>query len=236
MEKLPSEKSPTESLPIILHGFGRMGECLDKQIRSFSGLELLFVLTDKKQNFSFKKTPVCIDFSHAEAFDSVALWCEKNSVPLVSGTTGLSPLQFEKLEKLAPVVPTFWTSNFSPGVFLFGKLIRLLANSPWKSWYIEETHHKQKKDNPSGTAKTLEKIARECFNTPASKKTWGKRIGDVFGIHEFACQAKDEEIKITHKALSRNLFAQAALKVSFWLSQQKPGPLYTMEDFMENAP
>ncbi|MEQ1721944.1 MAG: dihydrodipicolinate reductase C-terminal domain-containing protein, partial [Pseudobdellovibrio sp.] len=93
---------------------------------------------------------------------------------------------------------------------------------------IEEIHHTQKKDNPSGTAKTLHKDLEKIINKKVQLQQ-GLRIGGVFGVHTLSAASSNEMITMQHQALNRTVFAEGALLASDWLVSQKSG-LYSMDD------
>jgi 4-hydroxy-tetrahydrodipicolinate reductase len=96
---------------------------------------------------------------------------------------------------------------------------------------VEEIHHTQKKDNPSGTAKTLhsdlEKIVNKKVTLPR-----GLRVGHVFGIHKVTASSKSEKITFEHTALNREVFAEGALKAARWIVNKKYG-YYSMDSLQE---
>ena len=151
----------------------------------------------------------------------------KQATPIVSGSTGLREKDFNLVRKQSAARPIFWASNMSPGLWAFRqamKSFQLISNFDFA---IEEIHHTQKKDRPSGTAKTLqldlEKIIEKKIETPSSH-----RLGSIFGIHTITAASSHEMITMQHQALNRSVFAEGAVKAALWLSKQKSG-FYSME-------
>lgn len=98
---------------------------------------------------------------------------------------------------------------------------------------IIETHHKTKKDAPSGTAKILkENIAKVQKQKYSNIKIHSVRVGDIIGEHKVMFVAKGESIEIIHKVYSREIFAYGAILAAKFLSSQKPG-LYNMQDILD---
>jgi 4-hydroxy-tetrahydrodipicolinate reductase len=128
--------------------------------------------------------------------------------------------------------PIFWASNMSPGLWAFRQAMKGLQSIASFDFAIEEVHHTQKKDKPSGTAKTLhadlEKITGKKIETPTSF-----RLGGVFGVHTIYAASSNEVITMQHQALNRTVFAQGALLASHWLVQ-KPAGYYSMDDLFSN--
>jgi 4-hydroxy-tetrahydrodipicolinate reductase len=171
---------------------------------------------------------VWIDFSSAEGLMSLLSATEKNKTPIVSGSTGLNENHFTALKKNSKTRALFWASNLSPGLWAFRQAIKSLGSISDFDFVIDEIHHNQKKDNPSGTAKTLqidvEKTIGRKIKTPLSH-----RIGGVFGVHNVIAASKNEVITLQHQALNRNVFAEGALKAAEWVVEQKSG-FYSMDD------
>lgn len=174
---------------------------------------------------------VFIDFSRAEFFETVCDYCIKNKLPLVSGTTGLDKKQKEILKSTSKKIPVLWASNMSLGVNTLNSLLKKLKPLDSYDFYIEETHHGQKKDSPSGTALTL----KENLEKAISKKTKdvvAMRGGGVFGQHRIIILGPEETLILEHNALNRTVFARGALSAAEWLKSQKAG-LYSMEDVLK---
>jgi 4-hydroxy-tetrahydrodipicolinate reductase len=176
-----------------------------------------------------------------------AIWCVQNNKPLVSGTTGLSEGQLLGLKAYAEHIALLSAPNMSLGVNLIDALLPQLK--PLVGEFdieIVETHHRLKKDSPSGTAlrwaKTLAKtFGRKIVNSRPEGVTQGRdkeeiyvhamRGGTVPGEHTIYFFGPDEVIEITHRAASRLIFAKGAVMAAKWIIGQKPG-LYSMKDVL----
>lgn len=175
-----------------------------------------------------KQVNVWIDFSSPEGFFELVKITEKEKTAIVSGTTGFSEKEFTEFKKIAKIRNLFWASNMSPGLWTFRQALKNFKTLAHFDFAIEEIHHTQKKDKPSGTAKTLhrdlESVVQKKIDTPVSH-----RLGGVFGIHTVFAASPNEVITLQHQALNRTVFAEGALLAATWLSKQKTG-LYTMDD------
>ncbi|HEV2966273.1 MAG TPA: 4-hydroxy-tetrahydrodipicolinate reductase [Chthoniobacterales bacterium] len=175
-----------------------------------------------------KDCDVAIDFSNANATDEICRAASQNRKALVIGTTGHSPEQRNVIEKTAKSVPIVFASNFSVGVNTLFALTRRAAEilgSEFKP-EIVETHHTQKKDAPSGTAKALGEILKEAGKSDVPIQSI--REGDVVGEHTVTFVGPSERLELTHRAGSREIFARGALRAAEWIVG-KPAGLYSMQ-------
>jgi 4-hydroxy-tetrahydrodipicolinate reductase len=178
-----------------------------------------------------KDCDVAIDFSNANATDEICRAASQNRKALVIGTTGHSPEQRNVIEKTAKSVPIVFASNFSVGVNTLFALTRRAAEilgSEFKP-EIVETHHTQKKDAPSGTAKALGEILKEAGKSDVPIQSI--REGDVVGEHTVTFVGPSERLELTHRAESREIFARGALRAAEWIVG-KPAGLYSMQDVL----
>jgi 4-hydroxy-tetrahydrodipicolinate reductase len=194
---------------------------------------------------------VMIDFTLPEALATNLEWCVRHNKPVVIGTTGLSDLQKTHLLAAAKKIPVVFAANYSVGVNLLLNLVRQTARVMGATADIEilETHHRYKKDAPSGTAVAIgEAIAVELGRDLNKCAVYGRegdtgereqqtigfatvRAGDVVGEHTALFADIGERLELTHKASSRLTFAKGALKAASWV-KNKPAGLYDMEDVL----
>ena len=181
---------------------------------------------------NLKDVDVAIDFSTpGTAFNNIS-HAIKNNIPIISGTTGW----LEKLEEIKKLCTKYngaflYASNFSIGVNMFFKinteLAKLMQDKNYKT-SISETHHLEKLDKPSGTAKTLsEDIHKELKITP---NIISHRIEKKIGTHEIMYESAIDNIKIVHEAKSRDGFALGALKAAEWIRNKKG--IFSMQDVL----
>jgi 4-hydroxy-tetrahydrodipicolinate reductase len=180
---------------------------------------------------AMKDCDVAIDFSNSSAIDEVCQAALQHQKPLVIGTTGHSAEQREVIEKTAKALPIVFASNFSVGVNALFALSRRAAEILGSEFapQIVETHHKMKKDAPSGTAKTLGEILKETLETDVPIESI--REGDVVGEHTVTFVGPGERLELTHRAGSREIFARGALRAAEWVVGKQAG-LYSMQNVL----
>ena len=190
---------------------------------------------------------VAIDFSRPAATMAVLDLCLRERKPLVTGTTGLGEAEMSRLREATQVIPVFFSRNMSLGVNLQLALVEAATRVLGDSFdpEIVETHHNLKVDAPSGTALMLAEAiedarsgdSRLVFGRHETNKRREKqeigihslRGGNKAGEHSVFFLGNDEEIIITHRAGSKRVFADGALKAAAWLLMQGPG-FFTMKD------
>jgi len=175
----------------------------------------------------------------------------KHRKALVIGTTGHTATEKSEIGNRKSEIPMVWASNYSTGVNTLFWLTRRAAEilGPGFDLEVIEMHHRLKKDAPSGTATTLLEIladvrklqlkealrhGREGITgerTNAEIGIHAIRGGDVVGDHTVIFAAPGERVELTHKAGSRDTFANGALRAAQWVVKQKPG-LYDMQDVL----
>jgi 4-hydroxy-tetrahydrodipicolinate reductase len=184
---------------------GRMGQAIE-ELFSEAGHELVYQ-KDENGEKEIEKPEVIIDFSLKEAFADTVRVIEEKEVPLVIGTTGLDENDFAELDKLAEKVSVIQSFNFSIGINILSELIKKVNQYVDQDWDIEisETHHRFKKDKPSGTAIMLgDLLDREV-------EMHSKRLGSEFGEHEVDFASTGEVLTLKHRAYSREAFTRGVL-------------------------
>jgi 4-hydroxy-tetrahydrodipicolinate reductase len=176
---------------------------------------------------------MAIDFSHADAITEICAAALQRRKPLVIGTTGHSTEQRGTIEESARSLPIVFTSNFSIGVNVLFWLTRKAAEQLGGDFNVAivETHHKMKKDAPSGTAKTLAQVLKATRKTKREIPIRSIREGDVVGEHTVIFTGPGERLELTHRAASREIFARGALRAAEWIISQPPG-IYSMQDVL----
>ena len=180
---------------------------------------------------AIKDCDVAIDFSNAGAIEEICRIALQHRKALVIGTTGHSPEERRLIEKSAESLAIVFASNFSVGVNALFALTRRAAEILGSEFApeITETHHKMKKDAPSGTAKTLGEILKEALEIEIPIESI--REGDVVGEHTVSFVGPGERLELTHRAGSREIFARGALRAAQWIVG-KPARLYSMQDVL----
>ncbi|HEY7000950.1 MAG TPA: 4-hydroxy-tetrahydrodipicolinate reductase [Candidatus Udaeobacter sp.] len=180
-----------------------------------------------------KNSDVAVDFSRADAVTEICRAALQHRKPLVIGTTGHSEEQRKIMQAAAQSLPIVFASNFSIGVNVLFWLTRKAAEHLSGDFDAEivETHHKMKKDAPSGTAKTLAEILRAAKKPRREIPIQSIREGDVVGEHAVIFNGAGERIELTHRATSREIFALGALRAAEWIIGKPPG-LYSMQNVL----
>jgi 4-hydroxy-tetrahydrodipicolinate reductase len=194
---------------------------------------------------------VWIDFSAPAATVANVQAAEACGAPIVVGTTGLSPSDKERIAAAAKKIPVVMAPNMSMGVTVMLKLVADAARilGPGYDVEIVETHHRAKRDAPSGTALRLAEAAAEATGrdlgkaarfdrhgdigprTDAEIGIQSLRGGDVFGDHTVFFLGQGDRVEITHRASSRDTFARGAVRAAIWLAG-KPAGLFDMRDVL----
>jgi len=182
---------------------------------------------------AMKNCHVAIDFSHADAITEICRTALHHHKSLVIGTTGHSQEQRRLIENAAQSLPIVFTSNFSIGVNALFWLTREAAELLGRDFdpRIIETHHKMKKDAPSGTAKALAETLKAARKMKNEVPIQSIREGDVVGEHTVIFSGPGECLELTHRAASREIFARGALRAADWVIG-KPAGLYSMQDVL----
>ncbi|MFR1766588.1 MAG: 4-hydroxy-tetrahydrodipicolinate reductase [Lachnospira sp.] len=194
------------------------------------------------------KADVIIDFASAKAEDALLDYCEKNQVPVVVCTTGLSEEQLDKVRRTACKVAVLKSANMSLGINTLFKLLQDAAKVLTPAGFdveIVEKHHNQKIDAPSGTALALADSIKEVLGqdyyykydrSTQREKRDPKEIGisavrggSIVGVHEVIFAGQDEVIEFTHTAYSKSVFATGAVEAAKYLAG-KPAGMYDMGD------
>ncbi len=237
---------------IITGSKGRMGQALVACAKNFPALQVV-AQVDRGDDLAtvIAKGDVVIDFSFHEATPGVVELCAKNKKAVVIGTTGFSDAEKSAIVNRQSAIPIVLATNYSTGVNTLFWLTRKAAEILGPDFDLEvvEMHHRLKKDAPSGTATTLLEILGDVRKLQlvealrhgrkgiVGERTRGEigihaiRGGDVVGDHTVIFANTGERVELTHKASSRDTFANGALRAAQWLVQQKPG-LYDMQDVL----
>jgi 4-hydroxy-tetrahydrodipicolinate reductase len=167
-----------------------------------------------------KKIDVVIDFTTPQAVIPNIIRCAEGGVPMVVGTTGW----YQHMEKVRELIKErqaafLYGSNFSVGVNLFFKAARALAPALGKGYRanIVEKHHVHKKDKPSGTAVTIQKILELGSTSGQKVEIASIREGETVGMHMVVLDSANDTILLTHDAKSRMGFAEGAVRAAEWL-------------------
>lgn len=211
----------------VIGALGRMGERVSCLAASDPAFTKVHPITRSCRDL-VSTADLLIDFSTPDALEQNLNDALRFKQPLIIGTTGLKDKKI--LEDAARHIPLLYTSNFSIGMTLFGPLAVLLAKQlgPNFTVSITETHHTHKKDSPSGTALTL------AENLGGNPPIASIREGDIIGEHTVTFTSPYEKIVLSHRALSRDVFAEGALTAAKKLIGKPPG-LYSLLDLFSSC-
>jgi 4-hydroxy-tetrahydrodipicolinate reductase len=262
-----SATSNNGPVPIIVHGAaGRMGARIitlameDANLRVIAGVDKvvgqlrdLNIPCDAPLLVEMPIEPgaVVIDFSNHTTWKGLVAHCAKHNMGLVSGTTGISPMDLDDgITTLAKSAPVLHAPNMSVGVNVVFRVAAQIARTLGLDYDIEvvESHHNQKVDAPSGTAFGItDAICAATHRTRSDLKhgrigqtgarTKGEigvhalRMGDVVGDHTVYFVGNGERVMLSHVAHSRDIFVKGALRAAGFIGRQKPGR-YTMENVL----
>lgn len=240
-------------LNILLNGSnGNMGKAFTNYIKNSNQYNLQYAID--KQNFYLfneiiNKPDVIIDFSTPKSTFNSLNYAVENLVPIVIATTGFSSEDESKIKEFSEAIPIFKSSNLSYGINILSNIAALIAQK-YDNVDIEilEKHHRNKIDAPSGTAlmiaNKIKKSTKKNYEYVFDKKHISDipkkyneigfssiRGGNLFGEHSVMFFSDNETIEITHKAYSRNIYIEGALKAAQFIIDKKNG-LFDMKDLI----
>ena len=237
---------------VIIHGSkGRMGQMLIACGEKMEGLDIV-IGVDEGDSLAdnIANCDAVIDFSLHNATAACAASCAEHSKALIIGTTGHTDEEKTEVLKHQTAIPIVWASNYSTGVNTLFWLTRKAAETLGPDFDLEviEMHHRHKVDAPSGTAATLGEILLGVRNQQKDALRHGRegiigartdkeigmhslRGGDVVGDHTVMYAGAGERLELTHKAASRETFANGALRAAQWANGKAPG-LYNMQNVL----
>jgi len=224
---------------------------IGKNVGELIGSERLGITVTSNLDEVIQHTDVVVDFTAPEASLAAARVYASAGKAAVVGTTGFSDRQLAAFREIAAGVPCIFSPNFSVGVNLLFKLVEETAAVLGEDFDVEiiESHHRFKKDAPSGTAKRLAQIAASALGynledvaihgrkglTGERKRNQigihAVRAGDIVGEHTVLFGGIGEKVELLHRASSRDAFAQGALRAVRFVARAKPG-LYDMMDVL----
>ncbi len=233
----------------IIIGNGRMGQLIAQTLEADGTFELLGMYGVENAAELDEQAPaadLALDFSNKAGLSHTLAYVRRTGAALVSGTTGYSEEELAQIRGLGDAAPVIWSANYSLGVAVLRRLAAEAARA-LEGFDIEivETHHNQKADAPSGTAKLLlDAVAPDG----ADDVTYGRegmvgarpqgqigmhslRGGTVAGTHEVHFFGPDEEVCLTHRATSRQIFVNGAVAAAKRLVQ-KPAGFYGFDELM----
>lgn len=247
-------------IKVLLNGCcGKMGTMVVNASTQFENLEIIGGIDafPKDMGFPIFKSvedvnidyDVLLDFSRADALKGLLSLTEKTKKPLVICSTGFTKEDLDLINEKSKTLPLFKSANMSLGINLINSLLKKVAPLLYGNYDIEivEKHHNQKVDSPSGTALLLADTIKDSLDgavhyvngrdgqAKREKTELGIhaiRGGSIVGDHDVIFAGTGEVIELSHKAISREVFAVGALKACEYMGNiQEPG-LYNMDDVL----
>ena len=241
--------SKSEKMKIAILGYGKMGKAIEKIALERGHTIVLKINTENCNSLkieSFKQVDLAIDFSTPTTAKQNIEFALRSKTPIISGTTGWLR-DLDEIEKLciSENAAFLYASNFSLGVNLFfelnNNLAQLMSKHSQYSINLEEIHHTQKLDAPSGTAIT---IAEQIISNNNDFTKWTLteptkpeellintlRKNTVPGTHQVNYESEIDTISIKHKAHSRKGFALGAVIAAEWILNKKG--VFSMKDVL----
>lgn len=247
-------------IKVLINGCnGKMGQEVQKQLDSYDNCILIGGF-DKENTGKFtfpvytnfeeivEKPDVIIDFSIPKATLSMLQYAKQNNIPVVIATTGFSEEENLKIKEYSKDLPIFKSANMSFDINLMAKVLNMVAKALSNTDIeIIESHHNRKIDSPSGTALLLADSINKALDNSLtyefdrhnkhekrSKNEIGFssiRGGNIVGEHSVLFLGENETFEITHKAYSRSVFADGAIKAACFLVNKSNG-FYTMDNLL----
>jgi len=215
-------------LKIYVNGSsGKMGQSLTNLINQSQELSLV------TENISL--SDVVIDFSHPDLTIEIIKDCSINKIPLIIGTTNLNEETHVEIKMASKYIPILLAANMSIGILhLKESLVAFIKSNKEKiDCLIEEIHHSNKLDAPSGTAIEIEDLIKNTDNKSNINQINinSKRVDDVFGIHKVTFFSEESSTDFKHEALSRDVYANGAIKCAMTIHRLEPN-VYKFEDII----
>ncbi|MFI5171826.1 MAG: 4-hydroxy-tetrahydrodipicolinate reductase [Chitinophagales bacterium] len=241
-------------MKIVLLGYGKMGKAIEEVVNAFNKegeepIDIIFKFNSQNNSAltaeNLQKADVAIEFTTPATVVKNLKLCIDAGVPVVTGTTGW----YDVLNEITAYCnknngTLLYAANFSIGVNIFFEINKKLAELMRDRRYkikVEETHHTQKLDAPSGTAI---RIAEQIIENHHRKKSWvnretndpeeleiiSRRKENIPGTHEVIYTSEADEIKLAHTAFSRKGFAEGALLAARWIKNKKG--VFTINDVL----
>lgn len=200
---------------------GRMGRLIEQVIAESGSAQVV----------PLEEAQVVIDFSVPEGTLAAVSHCVASNIPLVIGTTGLSPEQQQLVQRAATQIPIFQAANMSIGIHVLSYLIQEARKNLPDTFdvHIVETHRKHKRDSPSGTALFLGSALEAVAKTHVDYTSI--RAGENRCDHEVWFINANERLKVSHEVFDKRVFAEGALKAAEWIMTKAPA-LYSMRDLV----
>lgn len=245
---------------IILSGCnGKMGKVISGLVNNFPDLTVVAGVDKNTESSNYPvfssigectiEADVILDFSRPDALDSLLKYAKEKNIGIVLCTTGFTDEQLTQITEASKEIPVFRSANMSIGINVVNKVLRNISALLYSNFDIEiiEKHHNQKVDAPSGTALLLANTIKNSipeetefvYGREGIAKRTHKEIGihairggSIVGDHDVIFAGQGEVIEISHKAISREVFAVGALKACQFMYGKGKG-FYSMDDVVK---
>lgn len=214
---------------ILIGANGRMGKSLQNFL-TIKKIEFVGIDIENRKILNQTKADIVIDFSNNLALKDNLEFAKNNNLPIVIGTTNHKKENIKLINYYKNHIPIFYSPNMSLQFSLMASFIKYFNILDCCEFEIKETHHKHKKDKPSGSAKLL---IKKLNNINIKPKVTCTREGEVIGEHKIIVKGKNEVLEINHTVLNRDVFCEGTLKACEFLINKKNG-LYLMEDIFDS--
>lgn len=236
-------------MKIAILGYGKMGKLI-KQVAIHRNHKIILQTNSTPNQNEIKNANIAIEFTNSKSVIENLLLCLKNNIPIICGTTGwMDQLSYIKKKCKKYQGSILFSPNFSIGVNIFFKINQILSSImnkyPEYEIKIQEIHHIEKKDIPSGTSI---KIATDIIKNNNTKNKWttniknfkkneipieSKRIHNVPGIHSITYESVIDKLEINHIANNREGFALGAVLAAEWLFKSKKKGFFSMKNVLK---
>lgn len=246
---------------VLLNGCsGKMGKVIMEASKNFPNIDIVAGIdkySNNQSNFKIYTSTedvdinydVLLDFSRPEALNDILNLSLKTNKPAILCSTGYTNEELLLISEKSKVIPLFRSANMSLGINLLNSILKKIVPTLYKNYDIEiiEKHHNQKVDAPSGTALLLADTIKDSI-TDETTYVFGRsgeskrekneigihavRGGSIVGDHDVIFAGSGEIIELSHKAMSREVFAVGALKACEFMSDVVKPRLYNMEDVL----
>lgn len=214
---------------LALLGYGKMGRALHEAALERGHLVIGYATRKTPLHALLSECECALDFSSQEAISTHVEACLAQGKNLVIGTTGWEEHLPVIKERVSSSIGVLYVPNFSPGIHLFWKMLSSIAplfkiHKEYEAALVE-THHKEKRDAPSGTAKEMARLLSSDFKQPPIQSL---RLDNALGTHQLILDSPFDTLSLSHEVKSREGFALGAIKAAEWLVDKRG--FYTWED------
>ncbi len=215
---------------VVIGSLGKMGKALCSFLK-MNGENVLGIDIGNRTDAKNFVADVIVDFSCVDALKENLQLANQMRAPIIIATTGHNNENLKLIKQHAKTMPILVSSNFSLQFNVLLKILKLLYPLKHQEFVLQETHHKHKKDAPSGSAKMMQEKLKKFGVYPS---TISIRAGEIVGTHKLDVFDDYETLTLTHTAHSRNTFCKGCYMCCKFL-KNKPAKLYTMEDVLNES-